>query len=171
MGGGGGGGGLLFALYYSLTSSLQANCSVVTTEVGDEETFNELGARVSKEHNLLGRLTWHSPGEPRDVNKYQGPQRVKKVFPKPVLFHIGVVRDKKATEAETPAGTAEHNLFIRENTTKDDAEQDNEIDYPETPVGGAGVNISAEIARNSASGKSKQKNRIGGPRRGEIQRQ
>lgn len=112
------------------------------------------------------------PGEASVVKKYHGSQRVRAVFPaERTLFHIGVIPDKKPAEAEAPAATKGHNLFIRENSAEDDAEQDNVILYPGSPVGRAAVNITAGIHGNKASGKSKQNNQIGGPIRGAIQRQ
>ena len=118
----------LSAFHYSLTSCLIAKRSVITTEIGPEETFIDLGTRISKEHGLQGQLVFHAPGEAKEVQKIQGSQRVRAVFPDHTLFNIGVIPDKKPVEAEAPVGTeGQANLFIRENPTTDDAEQDNVI--------------------------------------------
>ena len=132
----------------------------MTTEVGDEETFIDLGARISREHGLRGQLTLLAPGEARNV---KGSQRVRTVFPNNTLFHLGVIPDKKPVEAEAPAGTKGHILSIHDNTVEDDAEQDNVILYPQAHVDRAVSSTNASIHGNRASGKGKQKNLIGSP--------
>ena len=162
-------GGLLslFTLRCSLTSSVPASCKVVTTEVGPEDTCNDVEARVAKTHGLLGQLTWHSPGETRDVNKLwkenKGSHLVRKIFPNPSLFHLRVISDKKAVEAGAEAGTIKHDCAIHDNDVLESGDQKNGIWYPEQRAG-QGVASKARINGNKASGKGKQTNQIGGHR-------
>ena len=148
------------SLPYSLTSSLLAN-KVVTTEVGPDETFTDLEARVSKEHNIPGKLTWHSPGEARDVNRLSGSQRVTTVFPDPTLFHIGVIAEEKPAEEETVASAESRDFCIQENVAQDSAVQENVDSYPESPT----KRVVARIIGNKTLGNSTHINRIKGPMR------
>ena len=157
----------LFTLRYSLTSSLPANSKVFTIEVGPEDTCSDVEARVAKKHNLLGQLTWHSPGDARDVNKLwkenQGSHLVRKIFPNTSLFQVGVVSDNKAVKAKADAGTEKHDYAIDKNFATKNGDQDNWIGYPEQHSGRA-VNSKARVRGNIASGTAKQKNQIGGSR-------
>ena len=157
---------LLFVLHYSLTSSLLAKFSLIPTEVGPEETFIDVVTRLSKEHGLRGQLILHAPGEARELQKYEGSQRVREVFPDQTSFQFSFIPDQKPVEPEAPVVTDGHNLFVRGNTTEGHAEQDNVIPYPAPPVGRVAVSVTAGIQGNKATGNSKQKNQIGGHTRG-----
>ena len=154
----------LFALHYSLTSSLLATGYISTIEVGPDDTFNDLEAKLSKEFKITGKLTCHSPGEARDVNKDRESQRVRDVFPNPALFHIRIIPDKQPVEAETPVGTERHNLSIHDNVVEDRGDMYNKILYPELHV----TPVVATINGNRATGDGVQTNHIGdyGPIRG-----
>ena len=154
----------LFTLRYSLTSSLPANYKVVITEVGPADTCRDVEARVAKKHCLLGQLTWHSPGDARDVNKLwkenQGSHLVREIFPTTSLF---VISDNKAVKAKADAGTVKHDYAVDGNYAEEDVDQENWIGYPEQHPGRV-VESKARVRGNMASGKAKQKNQIGGPR-------
>lgn len=157
----------LFTLRYSLTSSLPENSEDFTIEVGPEDTCSDVEARVAKKHNLLGQLTWRSPGDTRDVNKLwkenQGSHLVKKIFPNTSLFYLGVVSGNKAVKAKIDAGTEKHDYAIEKNFATKNGDQDNWIGYPEQHPGRV-VESKARVRENIASGTAKQKNQIGGSR-------
>lgn len=155
----------LFVLHYSLTSSLLAKFSLILTEVGPEETFSDVGTRLSKAHGVRGQLILHTPGEARELQKYES-QRVRDVFPDQTSFQFSFIPDQKPVEPEAPVVTDGHNLYVRGNTSEGHAEQDNVLPYPAPPVGRVAVSVTAGIQGNRATGNSKQRNQIGGHTRG-----